>query len=372
MRAELKNKKRWVIKVGSSVLVDPEGSLKSLYFRALARQIASLLESKKQVVLVSSGAVAAGLDLLALREKPKSLVTKQAIAAAGQSRLMQEYEKAFRPFQLKVGQMLLTHEDLGHRRRFLNARHTLSELLRLGLIPIVNENDTVTAEEIKVGDNDNLAALVAHLAEADLLINLSDIDGVYEQDPSFFPQAKKLDLLKKISAFIKKGASDTLKQGSTGGMLTKLEAAEKAQAYGIPTIIANGKAPKILNKIEQGKSVGTLILPKEQKMGSKKYWIAYGMKSRGCLEVDQGAKEVLLKKGRSLLPSGICGVIGSFQKGDAVDICLKGGKTFARGLTSYHSEEIKKLMGHQSSEISKILGYKYLDVVVHRDDLVIF
>lgn len=373
MRSSLKNKRRIVIKVGSSALAQDDSHLSAARCRALAKQVAPLYQGKRQVVLVSSGAIAAGLGKLGRTRKPHQIPLKQALAAAGQTSLMQEYEKAFAKYDLLVAQVLLTLDDLSNRRRFLNARHTINELFGLGVLPIVNENDTVAVHEIKVGDNDNLAALITHLIEADLFINLSDVDGVYDEDPRLNPKAKRLSVIENIDGFLKAKAGDTLRMGSTGGMLTKLEAAEKAQRYGVATIIANGRKKDILEKIFSGEDEGTLILPKEgrDRLKSRKYWLAYSLKPCGTLLVDAGAKQALLNKGRSLLASGVKEIQGRFNQGDPIDLQVPGEKPFARGLSCYSSSELNQIKGKKTTEIEKILGYKYFDEVIHRNDLVL-
>lgn len=373
MRRKLKNKKLIVIKVGSSVLVDEQGRLDSARCRALAAEVAFLQEKKIKVVLVSSGAIAAGLDRLGMHKKLHWIPLKQAIAAVGQTALMHEYEKAFSKYKLKTAQVLLTREDLANRQRFLNARHTLFELFKLGIIPIINENDTVAVHEIKIGDNDNLSALVTNVVEADLLINLSDVDGVYESDPRLNSEAQRISVIEQIDSVLHSRASDTLRMGSTGGMRTKLDAAYKAQRFGVATIIANGREKKIVQRILSGEDVGTLILPKagRDRLSAKKYWITYSLHPLGTLIVDPGAKKAIIERGRSLLPSGVKNCEGNFQQGDPIDLKVEGEPAFARGLTSYNSGEVEKIKGQKTSEIEKILGYKYFDEVIHRNDLVL-
>ncbi len=373
MRKVLKNKKRIVLKVGSSVLVDSQGRLNGVRCRALAQEVAVLMERKIRVVLVSSGAIAAGLHRLGIKTKPQKIPLKQAIAAAGQTTMMQQYEKAFAKHKIKVAQVLLTREDLANRKRFLNARHTLYELYQLGIVPIINENDTVAVHEIKVGDNDNLGALVTHLVEADLMINLSDVDGVYDSDPRLNPQAQRLSVLHHIDGLLKSRASDSLRLGGTGGMWTKLEAAEKAQRFGVATVIANGRKKGVLQKILDGDDIGTLITPKEgrDRLSARKYWLAYTLRPMGTLVVDAGAKSALVEKGRSLLPSGVLSCEGHFRQGDPVDLKLSDGAPFARGLAGYSSVEIRKIMGCKSIDVEKVLGYKYFDELVHRNDMVL-
>ncbi|MBI2336800.1 MAG: glutamate 5-kinase [Deltaproteobacteria bacterium] len=373
MRNILKNRKRIVIKIGSSLLTDAQGKIKSAHFKRIVKQVAALVEKKYQIVLVSSGAIAAGLDLLGLKKVPVQIHQKQAIAAAGQITMMREYEKAFAKHQIKVAQILLDRDDLADRYRFLNARHTITQLLKYQLIPIINENDTVSVEEIKFGDNDNLSALVTNLVEADLLVILTDIDGLYTSDPRVDAKASRISVLEELSETAFSYASGTLRVGSTGGMQTKLEAAVKACHFGVPTVIASGNDPEVLHKILLKEDVGTLILPKAgaDRVAARKHWIAYMGSVAGTLVVDEGAKLVLLKQGKSLLPSGIKAITGNFQIGDCVEITVAGEGPFARGLTSYSSEEVAKLKGCKTSEIQNCLGYKYSDEIIHRDDLVL-
>jgi glutamate 5-kinase len=372
MRPTLKNKKRIVIKIGSSILSKEGTGLHPARFKSLVAQVAQLMERKVKVILVSSGAIAAGMHRLGLARQPVVIPQKQAIAAAGQTALMHEYEKAFAKHGLFAAQILLTRDDLTNRRRFLNARHAITELLRWNIVPIINENDTVAVHEIKVGDNDNLSALVTNLVESDLLMILTDIDGVYDVDPRVDSRAQRIRLIENIDDKMKKAGGDTLRAGSTGGMRTKLEAGEKAAHYGVATLILDGKEPKVIARALAGEDLGTLILPRiENRLSARKHWLAYTLQAAGSLVVDAGAREALCLKGKSLLPSGIRDCEGHFSVGDPVDLSLEGEKPFARGLTGYSSEELRKIMGHKSGEIEKILGYKYFDEVVHRDDLVI-
>ncbi len=373
MRQSLKTKKRIVIKIGSSILSQQGTGLDSPKFRQLVAQVAKLCERKIKVVLVSSGAIAAGMHRLGFTRKPALIPQKQAIAAAGQTALMHEYEKAFAKYKLFAAQILLTREDLANRRRFLNARHAIGELLKLGIIPVVNENDTVAVHEIKFGDNDNLSALVTNVVEADLLIILTDIDAVYEADPRIRPDAARLSVIENIDQTIRQGAGDTLRAGSTGGMRTKLEAAEKASHFGVATLIVNGNEPNIIERVLEGEDIGTLVLPRggSDRLSAKKHWLAYTLQSTGCLIIDAGAKDALREHGKSLLPSGIKGFEGKFSQGDLIELKVEGEAVFAKGLTSYSSEEIQKIMGRKTTEIEKILGYKYFDEVVHRNDMVL-
>jgi glutamate 5-kinase len=321
--------------------------------------------------VVSSGAIAAGMKKLRLREKPRDILMKQAVAACGQSTLMWYYEKAFSAFGEKVAQILLTHDALSIRKRFLNARKTLFTLLEIGVIPIVNENDTIAVEEIVFGDNDKLAALVTNLVEADLLVLLTDIDGLYNKNPRSHADAELISVIDEIDKRIEEIAGETLGRTTTGGMKTKIEASKTAAAFGIPTIIANGKRPNTLLEIFSGKENGTLLLPAKGKLKSRKHWIAFTLKSSGEIVIDEGAKRAIALLGKSLLPSGIKKILGDFEIGELIRCVDEMGIEVARGLTSYSSDEIRKIAGAKTSDIEKILGYKYSDEVIHRNDLVV-
>jgi glutamate 5-kinase len=284
---------------------------------------------------------------------------------------MNIYGEYFSRHQQTVAQVLLTHEDLSHRRRFINARNTLLALLNLGVIPIINENDTVAVDEIKVGDNDNLSALITNLIEADLLIILSDIEGLCEADPRFHPQARCIHLVEDIDIGLGEIVGDTDGQWCIGGMVTKIEAAKKASCFGIPTVIARGTKEGILRQIVGGKEVGTLILPKKNVLSSRKGWIAFHLKPKGEVVVDEGAKKALCQRGKSLLPSGIMKVNGVFDRGDAVSCVGPKGREFARGLVNYNASELEKIKGLPSHQIEKNLGFKYSDEVIHRNNLVV-
>ncbi|MBI3753729.1 MAG: glutamate 5-kinase [Deltaproteobacteria bacterium] len=362
--------KRVVIKIGSAVLAGhaAEG-LDEAVFSNLAGGVSALKRSGKDVVLVTSGAIAIGMKKMGLKKRPVSIPEKQAIAAIGQGSLMALYEKAFTPLHEKVAQVLLTHDDLGNRSRFLNARNTLLTLLNLEIIPIINENDTVAVEEIKFGDNDHLAALVTNLAEADLLAILTDIDGLFDKDPKKDKTAKLIPVVKDVDHMGAVWAGETIGTFGTGGMASKVEAAKKAAHFGVPTIIANGRESEVLRKIFSGEGIGTFFFPMEDKLTSKKHWIAFSAKPAGTIFVDDGARDAILKKGKSLLPSGITRLDGIFETGEVVRCVDRHGKEFARGVVNYSSGEIEKIKGMKTTEIEKILGYKYYDEVVHRDNL---
>ena len=372
MRRELlKSIKRVVIKIGSRVLTDDDGGLDHGVIGRICGDIALLRERGKQVVVVSSGAIAAGRSELGLTEKPKTIPQKQAAAAIGQTRLMRAYEEALSPHGLKAAQLLLTSEDLGSRQRFLNARATIDTLLGFGIIPVINENDTVVVDEIKFGDNDNLSALVTNVAESDLLVILTDVEGLYSSDPAQNPDARLIPLVQGITRELERAASGSASSVGTGGMATKLAAARKAAKNGVATILIAGKRAGILSAAMRGEEVGTLFLPQGAGLNRRKHWIAYTLKPAGRVTVDDGARNVLQKKGKSLLPSGVVGVDGRFERGACVRICGEDGGEFARGLSDYSSSEIARLAGHNSSEIEELLGYRYADVIIHRDNLVV-
>jgi len=368
----LSKAKRVVLKLGSAVLTAPDGLNQPLIQR-LVGEIVHLLSEEREFIIVSSGAIAAGCRKLGLASRPTGIPQAQAVAAAGQSTLILSYEEAFAEFGLKVAQILLTHDDLESRHRFLNARNTLLTLLQWRVVPIINENDTVVTDELKFGDNDNLAALICNLAGADLLILLTDTDGLYDKDPREHPDARLIHLVETIDAGIEKAAGKRPGTLGRGGMVSKLSAAKKAGAAGLPTLIANGLTPGILGKIFAGEEVGTLFLPQEQKLSSRQYWLAYNVTPKGAILVDYGAREALVNRNKSLLPAGILEVFGGFRKGDAVHLMDADGKPFAVGLTNYSAREITRIKGRQSQEISQTLGGpKGYDEVIHRDTLVIF
>lgn len=370
-RKILEKVRRIVVKVGSSILASVEKGLNHEVFSHLTKEISELKRQGYEIVLVSSGAIAAGMEKLGYKTRPQSITQKQATAAVGQSRLMNIYEGYFSRYQQMVAQILLTHDDLSHRRRFLNARNTLLTLLELGIIPIINENDTVVVEEIKFGDNDNLSALITNLIEADLLIILTDIDGLCDADPRNHPQAKCIPLIEDIDVDLGAMIRETTSEMSVGGMVSKIQAARKTSRFGIPTVVACGTKKEVLHQILKGKEIGTLILPKMETLSSRKHWIAFNLKSKGDVIVDEGAKKAIVQKGKSLLPSGVLEVRGSFDRGDSVSCLGPRGKEFARGLVNYSAQELDKIKGLRSEQIEKALGYKYSDEVIHRDDLVV-
>jgi len=357
--------------VGSSVLTAGGDNLKEGVFRDLAKSISILKEEGYEIVIVSSGAIAAGRKNLSCFVKPVSIPQKQAAAAIGQARLMWNYEGCFNKYRQMTAQVLLTQDDLSNRQKFLNARNTLFTLLHCGVIPIINENDSVVVDEIKFGDNDILSALVTNLVDADLLLVLTDRDGLFEKDPERYKNAALIKLVEEINSEIEELAKGSTGKLGTGGMLSKVNAAKKTSIFGIPTIIVNGRKKGIITKVFAGEDVGTLFLPKKSKLSSRKYWIAFNLKPKGVLTVDNGAKKAIVERGKSLLSSGLVEAKGNFDFGDPVKCVDTEGLEFARGLVNYKTEDVIKLKGIHSRDIEKILGYKYYDEIIHRDDLVV-
>ena len=373
MRNEvLTQAKRIVVKIGSSLVSSREAGLEPDRIDRLAEDLAALRAAGRDVLVVSSGAIVSGIKKLSLKEYPKSLPVKQAAAAVGQSRLMWAYEKSFERLDIKVAQILLTHHDLADRRRFLNARHTLAALIEFQVIPIINENDTVAVDEIRVGDNDTLAAEVAHLVDADLLVILSDIDGLFTEDPRKNPSAELIPLITEITDDIERRAGISTTFGSTGGMATKVRAAKKVSEYGVATLIVNGQTKGLLPQILSGNNPGgSLFLAKARRMNSRKHWIGYTLRARGAISLDQGAVDALTQRGKSLLASGIVTVTGSFEAGDAISCLDPDGKEFAKGLVNCSSDTLMKIKGLKTAEIQQRLGPQEYEEVIHRDNLVI-
>jgi glutamate 5-kinase len=363
---------RVVIKLGSYVLTTPTWKLDRKVFSDIVDSVVHLRERDIDCILVSSGAIASGVGRLGLKTRPRHLEQEQAAAAIGQIRLMGLYDRLFTAHAIPVAQILLTHGDLRDRRRFVRARQTLNSVLEYGAVPIINENDTTVVDEIKFGDNDYLSSLVTNLAQADLLVILTDIDGFYDSDPRRNPEARFIELLENIDDATEKLAVGTKSSVGRGGMATKLKAARTAASFGIPTIIANGKKPGMLRAVFDGDAVGTLILPQKNKLTGKKHWIAYTLKSQGTLVVDDGARDALEQRLRSLLPSGIVAVEGDFEAGECVTCRDLAGREFARGLTAYSSGAVDKIKGLKTVQISAALGCPVNREVIHRDDLVVF
>jgi glutamate 5-kinase len=359
---------RLVIKVGTSTLTHTTGKLNLFQLEQLVQDIAELKKRDLEVILVSSGAIGAGMGRMGLTERPKTMPEKQALAAIGQGILMHTYETIFGEQGELVAQVLLTKDDIAHRERYLNARNTLLSLLRMDAIPIINENDTVVVEEIKFGENDTLSALVAGLIDADLLIILSDIDGLYTADPRKDSSAYLIPVVEDITEEIEQLAGEAGTKMASGGMATKIQAAKIATNCGIPMIVANGSSKRALQEMVAGNNPGTIFLPRDHKVNTRKGWIAYASKVQGTIWLDAGAITAIVEKGKSLLPSGITRLEGEFQRGDVV--CVMGDcGVIARGIVNYNSDELRKIKGLQCKEISNVLGYKEEDEVIHRDNL---
>jgi glutamate 5-kinase len=368
--ALLERVKRVVIKVGSAVLSDSDG-LRTDVIDALAGEVDSIVRGGREAIIVSSGAVAAGRARLG-KLRGATIAARQAAAAAGQIELMREWARAFAAHGRTVAQILLTHEDLSERRRRLNASQTIAALLGAGAIPIVNENDTVAVEEIRLGDNDVLSSQVATLVQAGMLVILTDVGGVLTGDPRKRPDARLVGLITDVEAGMSGLVAESAGPMGSGGMATKLKAAREASRAGIACVIAPGREPGVIAAaLDPGCECGTLIVPAGVKLKSRKHWIAYALRPAGALGVDKGAAEALRSKGRSLLPSGIREVRGEFAGGDCVSLLDPDGVEFGRGLVNYPAADVLKVMGRRSAEISTLLGYKVADEIVHRDNFVL-
>lgn len=353
------------MKVGTRVLTADSNLIDKAVVKGLSEEIADLADSGIETVLVTSGAIGSGLGLLDIAKKGRSLAELQAIASIGQNHLMDIYNEYLGKRGYRAGQILLTQEDLNDRGRFLNIRYTLNALFRYKAVPIINENDSVSTEEIKFGDNDRLSSLVADLADSDLLIILTDVDGLYDAGGTVIEEVDAVT--GKIKGLCRgKGCEE-----STGGMISKLDAIRNATHAGIPCVIARGKRKGVIKSVLSGEKCGTYFHASQKPMEARKRWIAFGRKSKGTLSVDEGAGEAIVKKNRSLLPGGIVSVSGQFAQGDVVDITCGGKTVLARGLSNYSSSEIDRIKRKKTSDIESILGYKDYDEVVHRDNLVV-
>jgi glutamate 5-kinase len=370
LRTPVAAAKRVVIKIGTAVLTDSAGRFDRSHFAALTHALTEVAQDR-ELIIVTSGAIALGVERLGLKSRPKAIPAKQAAAACGQSRLMQAYDQAFAEKGRAVAQVLLTHDDVASRKRYLNARRALDELLAHRVVPVINENDTVSVDELKFGDNDALAGVVAGLVEAELLLILSDVPGLFDADPRGNPAAKLLVEVDKVTAELERAAGGSVSGVGTGGMATKVRAAKRAGEVGTQVIIASGKDAQNITRAVAGEEVGTWFKSQLERLPGRKRWLAHATKPKGELRVDQGAVDAIAKKGKSLLPSGIRAVHGSFGLGEPVDISGPDGKPFARGISGYAADELRKLAGHKSAEIEQVLGYRYLDEAVHRDDLVL-
>jgi glutamate 5-kinase len=360
-----------VVKVGTSLLAPPGGGVHARRFSDLAADVCSLVDSGREVVMVSSGAVGLGARRLGLDGRPRSIPEKQAAAAIGQIDLCRRFERAFARRGRTIGQILLTHGGMAERELFLNARHTLNTLLGRGAVPVINENDSVATEELRFGDNDQLAAQVVNLCGADLLVLLTDIDGLHDRDPRE-PGARPIRELVEVTPEHLELAGGTGSALGSGGMRSKLEAARAAARYGASTVIADGKRRGVVARILAGEELGTLVHPAREQISSRKHWIAFSLKPRGTLQLDAGAVRALVERRASLLPAGVVRVEGEFGIGDLVRCLGPDGREVARGLISYGAAETRVILGQRSSRISELLGYTSGDWLIHRDDLIVF
>jgi len=370
-RSNLADAKRIVVKVGTSTLTYGSGKLNLDQIEKLVRELSDLENQGKEIILVSSGAVGAGMARLGLKEKPKTMPEIQAAAAVGQGILMHTYEKLFGEYGQIVAQVLLTREDSVNRKRYVNSRNTLMSLLAMRVIPIINENDAVAVDELKIGDNDTLSAMVASIVDADLLIILSDIEGLYTDNPQNNPDARLVEEVTDITEEIESLAGGPGSPTGTGGMYTKIQAAKIAVNSGVVMVIASGGRTGVIREIVNGVNLGTLFLPKENRLHIRKRWLAFGARVHGSVTVDKGCERAILKGGSSLLAAGIKAVDGAFEHGNTIGILTTEGREIARGITNYNAAEARRIMGVHTNEIAAILGSKPYDEVIHRDNLVL-
>ena len=362
--------RRVVVKLGSNVIT-AKNSLNLEVIESISKQICTLMDRGIEVILVSSGAMAAGLRKMEMERRPEEIPKRQAISAIGQSGVMNAYEKSFTRCDKKIAQILLTAEDLNNRKRYLNARNTLNTLIDWKVVPIINENDTIMVEEIKLGDNDNLAAMITLLMDADFLFILTDIDGLYDKDPRSCPDAKLIPRVTSFKKEIEEFASEIPGTLGTGGMLSKIQAARKVTSAGIPMIVARGNISNVLLHLFDGKDQGTYFVPKKEKMASRKCWIAYTLAPKGSLVIDDGAVHAVRKNGKSLLPIGVVAVEGDFEEGAAVSFKTCANKIIGIGLVNYRSLDIDLIKGLKTFQIEACLGGKHYDEIIHRNNLVL-
>ncbi len=360
-----------VVKVGSGVLSSLEQAGGPARIRALADDLAALHAAGMDLVLVTSGAVAGGMERLGWTERPRAIADVQAASAIGQGVLMHAYAEAFRAHGITVAQVLLTHGDLANRDRYLNVRGALETLRRHRVLPIVNENDVTSVEELTFGDNDRLAAMLTGVVEAELLVLLTTSDGLHEQDPRLHPGSPRLGWVEAVTPAVEALARESSSSIGRGGMASKVHAARIAGRLGVWVVIANGLRPGLLPRAAAGEDVGTVFVPSGKRVSSRQHWIAYTRRPQGELAVDEGATRALIQEGKSLLPKGVRAVRGRFVSGDAVKVLGPDGRELARGLVSYGADEIERIRGRHSREIEAILGYRYTDEIIHRDDLVL-
>lgn len=370
-RSDFAGSRRIVVKVGSSTLAYPNGKLNLACMENLVRQMADLKNQGREIILVTSGAISAGIGKLGLERRPKAIPAKQACAAVGQGILMHMYEKFFAEYGVTVGQVLLAREDFADRKRFNNARNALNALLSYGVVPVINENDTVAVDEIKVGDNDLLSALVAGLINADLLILLSDIDGLYTADPREDLRAEFIPSVSEITPEIEALAGKAGTPFGTGGMVTKLHAAKVATQSGTVMVIARGAEQNVIRRIIAGEETGTVFWASQHRLEAKKRWIAFGAAAKGRIHVDEGAARALLERGKSLLPSGVVRVEGDFRPGQTVSVINPEGSEIARGIVNFSAEEVARIMGAKTAEIRAMLGRERSHEVIHRNNMAV-
>ncbi len=369
-KEQLNHIKRVVVKLGSNVIT-AKNSLNLDVINSISSQISQLMDQGVEVILVSSGAMAAGLRKMGMNARPDEIPLRQAISSVGQSGLMNAYEKAFSKYGKKVAQILLTGEDLNNRVRYLNARNCLHTLIDWKVVPIINENDTVMVKEIKLGDNDNLAAMIALLTDADFLFLLTDIDGLYNKDPRIHSDAQLIPKISRYEKKIEEYASHIAGPLGTGGMISKIKAAKKVTSAGIPMIIARGDRPDILQDLFEGKERGTYFAAKNKKLASRKCWIAHTLTPKGSLIIDDGAVRAVKQNGKSLLPIGVVGVEGVFEEGAAVSFKTTHNEIIGTGLVNYRSSDIELIKGLRTSQIEACMGSRHYDEVIHRDNLVL-
>lgn len=370
-RKVIRQAQRWVVKIGSSLVTDEGRGIDPEAIARWAAQIAALRSQAREVVLVSSGAIAEGMKRLGWASRPNGIHELQAAAAVGQMGLAQAYESGFSKWRLKTAQILLTHEDIADRRRYLNARSTLNTLLSLGVVPIINENDTVVTDEIKLGDNDTLAALVTNLIEADVLVILTDQSGLYTADPRKNPDAQLIHHGRASDPQFEAMAGGAGSGIGTGGMATKVRAAQRAARSGAATVIASGKETDVLTRLAAGELIGSCLVADLAPIAAKKQWLADQLQLKGRLNLDAGAVQVLAEQGKSLLPIGVVGVEGEFERGDVVDCVGPDGKAVARGLVNYGASDTRRIMRKASSDIESLLGFVEEQELIHRDNLIL-
>jgi glutamate 5-kinase len=369
----LRDIKRVVIKIGSSSLTSREGGLNKANIKRFVNETSALIKRGIEVIIVTSGAIAAGLESLNIRRKPEDITMLQAAASIGQVELMSLYSNLFLKNNLKVGQILLTHEDTTRREQYLNIKNTIKKLIGLNVIPVINENDSVAVDEIKFGDNDKLAALVAILADADILIILTDIEGMYDKDPRTYSDAKLLSFVDKINKDIESAAGGIGSTYGIGGMESKIKAAKICSFSSIKVIIANSERKNILNKVIAGDDIGTFFAPQTvKKVKSVKKWIAFGKKTKGGIVIDKGAEEAVLNQGKSILAVGVVEVSGKFNKGDTLKVFSMDSKLIAKGISNFSSEDIERIKGKNKKKILSEFDASMCGEVIHRDCLVVF